>query len=275
MDDSMDPRRYYDEWGESEWDRLDRNAVTRVEFGNTVDYLARTVPDGAQVLDAGGGAGRYAVWLAERGHDVTLLDLSPVQLEVAREKARDHGVADRVSVERGDIRALPFADGEFDAVCCLGGPLSHVLGAGERERALAELRRVGHGGAPVFVSVMGRLSVVRDHLIRNDPDEKHELWKPLLETGDYDRDLTRAVHGELTWVQCHFFRADELRAALEDAGVTVETLVGLEGLLSNLHERVENVDDDTEETLRALASDYREDPAVVEMSEHILAVGRV
>jgi hypothetical protein len=59
------------------------------------------------------------------------------------------------------------------------------------------------------------------------------------------------------------------------AGLSVETLVGLEGLLSNLHERVEGIDADTETTLRALARDYREDPAVVEMSEHILAVGRI
>jgi hypothetical protein len=121
---------------------------------------------------------------------------------------------------------------------------------------------------------MGRLSVVRDHLIRHDPDEMHELWLPLLQTGDYTPELTEDALGGSSWVECHFFRMKELETALEDAGFTVETVVGLEGFLSNLHERVVEVDEDTVETLRALASEYREEPAIVDMSEHLLAIGR-
>lgn len=179
-----------------------------------------------------------------------------------------------MSIQRGDIRTLPFPAGTFDIVCCTGGPLSHVLDPGERSEALRELRRVAVAGAPLFVSVMGRLSVIRDHLIRHDPDDLHELWLPLLRTGDYTRELAEDALGESSWVRCHFFRATELEAELEAAGITVETLVGLEGLLSNLHEQISGVDAETADTLRALATEYREDPAVVEMSEHILAVGR-
>lgn len=274
MDDPMDPREYYDRLGFEEWERLDRNPVTRAEFENTTDYLEQKLPSGTHVLDAGGGAGRYAVWLAERGHHVSLLDLSAGQVAVARERLTEHGVAQGVRVARGDIRTLPFEDGAFDAVCCLGGPLSHVLDVDERDRALRELRRVAAPEAPVFASVMGRLSVVREMLIRHDIDEAGDLLLPELRTGDFTRDLAETALGEPTWVRCHFFRGIELEAALEGAGISVETLVGLEGLLSNLHDRVDDLDPATEETLRTLASEYREDPAVVDMSEHILAVGR-
>lgn len=274
MGGSMDPRNYYDRLGEDEWERLDLNPVRRVEFENTTAYLEREIPTGSLVLDAGGGAGRYAVWLAERGNDVRLVDPSAGQVDVAREKIRERGVGERVRLGRGDVRSLPFDADTFDAVCCLGGPISHLLEENDRDRALRELRRVAVVDAPVFVSVMGRLSVVRDLLIRQDIDEGHELLLPELRTGDFDRELAESALGSPAWVRCHFFRADELEAALEAAGIAVETLVGLEGLLSNLPDRLADVEPETEETLKKLANEYREDPAVVEMSEHILAVGR-
>lgn len=274
MGDPMAPREYYDRLGEAEWERLDSNPVTRAEFENTTDYLGRKIEAASCVLDAGGGAGRYAAWLAARGHDVRLLDLSPTQLAVARKKAEELGVADRIRLSRGDIRDLPFAADTFDAVCCLGGPLSHVLDADERDRALRELRRVAVADAPVFVSVLGRLSLVHGQLLNHDVDEGRELYLPELRTGDFDRELAEAALGRPAWTRSHFFRAAELESALEAAGVAVERLVGLEGLLSNLGERLADVEPDTEETLMSLATEFREDPTVVDISEHILAVGR-
>ena len=54
--------------------RLDRH---RTEFAITQCAIAEYLPTSpAQVLDDGGGPGRYALWLAETGHAVTLLDLS-------------------------------------------------------------------------------------------------------------------------------------------------------------------------------------------------------
>lgn len=70
---------------------------------------------GAKVLDLGCGSGVYALWLADRGAEVTGLDLSPVMVALAREKAG----ARAASLDLGiaDIgRSLPFGDDEFDLV---------------------------------------------------------------------------------------------------------------------------------------------------------------
>jgi SAM-dependent methyltransferase len=48
------------------------------------EFLAHTAPGAA--LDLAGGAGRNAVWLAERGWRVKLVDISDVALKMAREK---------------------------------------------------------------------------------------------------------------------------------------------------------------------------------------------
>ncbi|WP_115863300.1 class I SAM-dependent methyltransferase [Halorussus litoreus] len=278
----MDPQTYYDEFAEREWKRLDRDPVTRMEFENTADYLAEHLPDAAartdesdpvRVLDAGGAAGRYACWLAERGYDVTLVDLSAEQVELAREKAAERGVADRVAAERGDVRDLRFADDSFDAVCCLGGPLSHVVDDDERATATAELRRVAKPRAPVFVSVIGRFAMLRD-ILKFCLDDEHGLLAPIAEDGDYTAERTAEYADGDGWAECHGFRADEFETQLEAAGFEVETLVGLENVANRMKRELAEADEEAVESVRELVRTLREDRTAVDFSEHMLAVCR-
>lgn len=70
-----------------------------------------------RALDLACGAGRNAVWLAERGWRVTAVDFSPVALEQARELA----VSRRVEVEwvLADLRTYEPLPGAFDLVLIL------------------------------------------------------------------------------------------------------------------------------------------------------------
>lgn len=270
-----DPESYYDEHDEYEWERLARSLHGRLEWDGTITRLEAHLPPTGHLLDAGGGAGRYTVWLAEQGYDVTLVDPSEGQRRVAREKTTEKGLENRVTIEEGDIRDLHFTSGRFDATLCLGGPLSHVLDADDRERAVAELARVTTPGGPVFVSVMGRLNLLSLLLIA---PEHLDLLPELAETGDYDRRLLGDRDSEFT--ESHFFRAGEFESLLERGGVTVETLVGLEGLASlfaagRLRNTAENLSEAEREWICDLIENQREDPAVVDLSAHILAVCRV
>ena len=83
--------QFYDGAVQREWERLDRH---RMEFAITLRALADHLPPPpATILDIGGGPGRYSIALAQRGYTVTLLDLSQVQLDWARAKAAEAGVA--------------------------------------------------------------------------------------------------------------------------------------------------------------------------------------
>jgi SAM-dependent methyltransferase len=273
----IDPPNYYDSLAEDEWERLEASPTARFELENTLAYLSEHLPDEGHVLDAGGAAGRYAIWLAEQGYEVTLTDVSETQLALAREKVDEHGVADRVRVEYGDLRDLPFEDGTFDAVCSLGGALSHVIDAAERERAVRELRRVAAPGAPAFVSVIG-LVAVAERLVQVAPEFEQGVRQlpGLLESGTYSEDLLEAADvDDPTFVETHFFRAAELRDLLTANGFSVETMVGLEGVASNFGDSIDEASEDAVETIREVVTDptFREDPTVVDASEHILAVG--
>src|SRR5689334_2276632 len=54
------------------------------------------------ILDAGGGAGRFAIPLARAGHDVLLYDISQGMLDAAQRSADKQGV--KLTYRRGSIR---------------------------------------------------------------------------------------------------------------------------------------------------------------------------
>lgn len=68
-----------------------------------------------RALDLGSGAGGDALWLARHGWRVTAADISAVALAQLDRRARELGLADRITTERHDLAAT-FPAGPFDLV---------------------------------------------------------------------------------------------------------------------------------------------------------------
>ena len=72
---------------------------------------------GMRILDVATGTGMVAFALAARGAEVIGLDQSEAMLAAARARlARTPALAPRITFLLGEAEALPFADGEFDAL---------------------------------------------------------------------------------------------------------------------------------------------------------------
>jgi ubiquinone/menaquinone biosynthesis C-methylase UbiE len=153
-------RKFYSIAAEREWMRLEHPTDGRVEFAVHKAWIGRYLPKApARVLDIGGGPGRYSLWLAEQGYRVTLADLSPELLALAKEKAKESAVAIEDFVEANATDLSPFADNSFDAVLCMG-PLYHLVLEEDRRRVVAELRRVLKPGGTVFTAFLNRLQTL-------------------------------------------------------------------------------------------------------------------
>lgn len=105
------------------------------------------------VLDVGCGRGMVLNTIARRlnrgrvtGVDIwSSHDQSGNDIEVTRRNAELEGVAERVVLETGDMRDLPFADSTFDVI--VTNAAVHNLKASEdRAKALAEMWRVTRSG---------------------------------------------------------------------------------------------------------------------------------
>jgi SAM-dependent methyltransferase len=107
----VSPARYdgladwYETWSE-------RPAVASFSGDAAAVVLRLLGPGPGRCLDVGCGGGRLIVELAETGWTASGTDVSDDQLRVAAERAGDVAEA----LVRADAAALPFAEGEFDAV---------------------------------------------------------------------------------------------------------------------------------------------------------------
>jgi SAM-dependent methyltransferase len=103
---------------------------------------------GKRCLDIGTGSGRYALMMAAHGGIVSACDVSEAGLETARERTK--GIAS-IDFRHASALALPYADNEFDFVCC-AGVLHHTPSI---ERGLDEITRVLRPGGSAFLLLYG------------------------------------------------------------------------------------------------------------------------
>lgn len=179
----------------------------------TWNAVAAVLPEGRnlRILDAGGGSGKYAALFAERGHHVTVLDLSPGMLEQARARFERQGLLERGAFEVGSILALPFADGAFDLVFCEGDPVSYCTS--RYREAIAELCRVAAPGAYVVLGV----------------DNRQTFFTAALRFGNKADAMSILLTGQGTCpygLPTHAFTIPELQEAVDAAGADVVEIFG-------------------------------------------------
>jgi cyclopropane-fatty-acyl-phospholipid synthase len=102
---------------------------------------------GLHVLDVGCGWGSFAIHAAQRhGARVSGITLSPPQVETARRRAQEAGVADRTDFRVADYREL--AGESFDAVASIG-MVEHV-GAEQMDEYARRMRGALRPGGPLL-----------------------------------------------------------------------------------------------------------------------------
>ncbi|MUV61670.1 class I SAM-dependent methyltransferase [Halobacterium sp. CBA1126] len=145
------------------------------------------------VLDVGCGTGELALFLAARGFDVLGVDLSPVAVQQARQKARYRRVPASFLVwDALDLPAIAAAGFSFRTV--LDSAMFHVLGDRERDQFVAGLADVLAPG--------GVYCVLGD--ARRDPRDVYgitpaELRERFTATGDWAVVLSEETTVQRRW----------------------------------------------------------------------------
>jgi len=151
----------YDEWYET--------FQGAVEHHVDWELLKAYLPENreAKILDAAGGTGRITLPLAKIGYSVTLCDISPWMLNVARQKLLKEGLLDKVEILECDVCKLRFADESFDFVLCWDGMIE----------AAEELIRVTKRGGRISIFLMNKCGAAISKF-REDPNSALALLRP-------------------------------------------------------------------------------------------------
>ena len=190
-------------------DSVWQSVLTAIERAYGTDPRVR-------VVDLGGGSGGLAVPLAELGHEVTVVDPSPDALASLERRAREVGVAGRITAVQGDAATLPevVPDGSANLVTCHG-----VLEVLDDERAItaaaACLARALTPGGVLSLVVAQRLAAVFARAL----------------AGRFEQAQAALTSADGRWGGAdpvpRRFDADQVRALLTAAGLDVQEAHGV------------------------------------------------
>jgi ubiquinone/menaquinone biosynthesis C-methylase UbiE len=249
-----------------------QSGPSQLEFARTKEVIGHWLDRTPSViLDVGGGPGAYSAWLADQGHEVHLVD--PVAELVAHaESLRGTGSREIASCRVGDARSLDRSEQSADVVLLLG-PLYHLIEAADRRKALQEAYRVLVPGGLLFAAAISRFASALDGLAQ-------DLFADPVFDQIVQRDIADGIHENRTgklqlFTTAKFHRPDELAAEVQAAGLSVLSIVGLEGpgwLFPDFNVRWQ--DPRRREDVLRIARALGSEPSIQAVSAHILAVAR-
>lgn len=266
-------RDFYNKYGEREWNRLDDNAYSKINFLLHIHFIEKHLHKGMRILDAGCGAGKFSIEFAKRGCKVTLFDISDEQLKIVKEKINEAKVTENIEgIFQGDIRDLSqFKNEQFDMVVCYGAPLSYVLE--NREKAILEFNRVLSKSGFLFVSVNNKWGILKMLLGNKYPDffNNPEYWHidKVMKTGDLPK------HEKVNQPARHFFEAVELNNLIMENGFDKISLGGSPCFSCGNLQSVEELckDEKACNTILQIEIETYTKPTMVDSGEFLLARG--
>jgi ubiquinone/menaquinone biosynthesis C-methylase UbiE len=159
--------------GYDEWDAIYRRFPLQAlpwERGKPREALVVLIDRGliekGKALDPCCGAGTNSLFLAQKGFDVTAMDISPRALRYAKEKAAAAGVSS-IRFLAGNFMELPFGEGQFDFV--LDSGCFHHVRVGDRDAYIKGIRRVlKRGGLYLLICFSDENGPGWNHFTRED-----------------------------------------------------------------------------------------------------------
>ncbi len=253
-----------------EQDRLSQGR-SQLERVRTQELLARHLPSPpAVVLDVGGGPGVYALWLADQGYEVHLVDPVPLHVEQAG-AGLESGAQPLASAQVGDARYLERPATSVDAVLLMG-PLYHLTERADRLQALREARRVVRPGGWLFAVGISRFTSLLDGLSADYLDDP--TFGRIVEQDLRDGQHRNPDNHPAYFTTAFFHHPDELQAEVRDAGWSIVETVGLEGPGWWMpREFADWWDDETRrERLLAAVRAVERDPSLLGLGPHLMVV---
>lgn len=152
----------------------------QVEFLTTIKYIEEYLKPETKILEIGAGTGRYSLYYANKGYDVTAIEYVRHNVDILKSKIKDNM---NIVAEQGDAVDLSrFENNTFDVTLVLG-PLYHLYEDKDINKAIEEAIRVTKKDGIIAIayltsdSIMIDWSLMGDHLINGYPNDFDDNFK--------------------------------------------------------------------------------------------------
>ena len=152
----------------------------QVEFLTTINYVEKYLKPETKILEVGAGTGRYSIYYANKGYNVTAIEYVQHNVDILKSKIKDNM---NIVAEQGDAVDLSrFEDNTFDVTLVLG-PLYHLYEEKDINKAIEEAIRVTKKDGIIAIayltsdSIMIDWALMGDHLINGYPNDFDDNFK--------------------------------------------------------------------------------------------------
>lgn len=192
------------------WDKTEEAYAERFAWMERI-FSAGNIPTTGKLLELGCGAGNMGVWLAEKGYEVSGVDIAPTAIQWANERAKTARSSAQFLI--GSVLDLKdFADSSFDLV--IDSKCFHCIIGDDRKVFLKEAARVLKNGGYLLIDSMST-PVKSDQIKGYDPASGNTT-----------------VNGIVTR---HFATPENLKKEVSEAGfVIVNSFVEIDELNGNM-----------------------------------------
>ena len=262
LDDAEIVKDNYDKNASNEWERLEG---FHFEFEIAKHFFKKYLR-GKTVLDIGGGPGRYSIYLAKLGYDVTLVDLSEGNISLARRKFSEYGVKVRSYVcDARNLKSLNL--GLYDNVLLMG-PLYHLTDVNDRKACVLQAKEHMSANSILFASFI-TLTAGLNFYLDNYPEKL--IFEPALDL--FDRMKEDKSWSGMAFTKATFINSLEVEPFFEGLGFEKLALLGQEGIAGPRLSYIENCEEKVRRKYLEISLKVCCNPQYYCYSNHLLYIG--
>jgi len=185
-------------------------------------YLAKKPQN---IIDVGGGTGKYSEWLSRKGHDVQMIE--PVLKHVLIAQKRSKCLKNRFKITQGESQHLPYPD-NFAELVILHGPLYHLQKKEDRIATILEAKRV-----------VRKDGIILGFAINYTASTLAGLFNGLMHKKSFfemcKEELTTGIHNppnDFPWLlaKAYYHQPQQLKTEFLDQGLTFLNIYPVEGI---------------------------------------------
>ena len=208
------------------------------------------------IIDIGAGTGRYAIPLAEEGHNVTAIDL--VNKNVSTIKLKSN----KVIAKQGSALKLKFDNDTFDIVL-LFGPLYHLFSHEDKLKAIEEAKRVTKKGGTILI-----MYLMNEYAVITYAFKEGNLQKCLQEN-KLDNSFQCITNEKDLY---SYVRIEEINSLAKDSNLSRYKVIGVDGATDYIRPVLNKLSNEDFEIFKKYQLSICERQELLGASSHVLDI---
>jgi len=250
-----DIEKYYNKFNE------DKRLLSRhgqVEFFITCKYINDVIDgrEGLNIIDIGAGTGRYSAYLADRGHNVTAVELVKKNVSQIKEKNS------KINVKQGNALNLKFEDNAFD-IALLFGPTYHLFSHNDKLKAILEAKRVLKKNGILLI-----MYLTNDYAVITYAFKEGHLQE-CIQNGMLDENFqTQTTEKDLY----SYVRIEEIDSLMQESNMHRLNIIGVDGATDYIRPVINKMSEEDFEIYKKYILSISQRKELIGASSHIMDI---